>query len=142
MCSALSYFVFPAHLTAIGNGAFHSCSALKCIVLPADLTFIGDNAFRFCVALTRVTLPTTCTAIGVNAFPPTTNLVRLPPALMRALRLWYDLVDAALAYKRCRWRLYGWLERAQLRLDSYGVGGAARKRDLDEFESDFAPGHA
>ena len=41
-------------------------------------------------------------------------------------------------YKRCRPLFYSWLERAQLRLNSYGEGGAARKRDREEFEGDFA----
>ena len=33
---------------------------------------------------------------------------------------------------------YGWLERAQTRLGSYGPDGAARQRDREEFEGDFA----
>ena len=47
-------------------------------------------------------------------------------------------MEGALAYKRCRPLLYGWLERAQTRLGSYGPDGAARQRDLEEFEGDFA----
>ncbi|EOD16943.1 hypothetical protein EMIHUDRAFT_244650 [Emiliania huxleyi CCMP1516] len=39
---------------------------------------------------------------------------------------WYGAVDLALACKRCCPRLYGWLERAQTRLGSYGPDGAAR----------------
>ena len=57
---------------------------------------------------------------------------------MRDLQRWYEAVDGALAYKRCRPLLYGWLERAQIRLGSYGPDGAARQRDREEFEGDFA----
>ena len=67
-------------------------------------------------------------------FPPSTTVLRLPPRRMR----WYEAVDGALAYKRCRPLLYGWLERAQTSLGSYGPDGAARKRDREEFEGDFA----
>ena len=74
-------------------------------------------------------------AIGDEAFESETTVLRLPPATMR----WYEAVDGALAYKRCRPLLYGWLERAQTRLGSYGPDGAARQRDLEEFEGDFAP---
>ena len=42
--------------------------------------------------------------------------------------------------KRCRPGLLGWLERAQIRLDAYGPDGAARQRDREEFEGDFAEG--
>ena len=50
---------------------------------------------------------------------------------------WYDGVSFALAYKRCRPGLVLWLERANIRLGSYGPDGAARQRDLEEFEGDF-----
>ena len=48
------------------------------------------------------------------------------------------LYKGALAYKRCRPGLLGWLERAQIRLGAYGPDGAARQRDLEEFEGDCA----
>ena len=71
-----------------------------------------------------------------------TTVLRLSPASMRDLQRWYEAVDGALplplAYKRCRPLLYGWLERAQARLGSYGPDGAARQRDREEFEGDFA----
>jgi len=55
---------------------------------------------------------------------------------------WYEAVDRTLAYKRFALEhkagLLGWLERAQIRLGSYGPDGAARKRDREEFEGDFA----
>ena len=61
---------------------------------------------------------------------------------MRDLQRWYEAVDGALAYKRCRPLLYSWLERAQTRqarlLLEYGPDGAARQRDREEFEGDFA----
>ena len=71
---------------------------------------------------------------------PASQVIRLPPAKMRAQQLWDGVIDEAVAYKRCRPLFYSWLERAQLRLNSYGEGGAARKRDREEFEGDF--GHA
>mmetsp|Transcript_16104 Transcript_16104/g.46390 ORF Transcript_16104/g.46390 Transcript_16104/m.46390 type:complete len:98 (+) Transcript_16104:632-925(+) len=64
------------------------------------------------------------------------KVLRLSPEKLR----WYETVDAALAYKRCRPFFFGWLERAQTRLGSYGPDGAARTRDRDEFEIDFV-GH-
>ena len=79
-----------------------------------------------------VTVPTTAT-LGYTAFDPETTVLRLPPAKMR----WYEAVNGALAYERCRPLLYSWLERAQTRLGSYGPDGAARQRDLEEFEGDF-----
>ena len=99
------------------------------------LQSIGEDAFARCSSLTRVTVPTTAT-IGYGAFPPATTVLRLPRAKMR----WYEAVDFLLAYKRCRPLLYGWLERAQTSLGSYGPDGAARKRDREEFEGDFGEG--
>ena len=65
---------------------------------------------------------------------------------MRDLQRWYEAVDGALAYKRFALEhkagLLGWLERAQIRLGSYGPDGAARKRDREEFEGDFGHGAA
>ena len=55
---------------------------------------------------------------------------------------WYEVVDEALAYKLCRPGLVLWLERANIRLGSYGPDGAARKRDREEFEGDFGHGAA
>ncbi|EOD37662.1 hypothetical protein EMIHUDRAFT_225242 [Emiliania huxleyi CCMP1516] len=75
---------------------------------PAGLTSIGDGAFRGCSALARVTVPTT-TTVGNNAFPSTDAVLRLPPA-----------------------------KHALIRLGSYGPDGAARQRDREEFEGDFA----
>ena len=40
-----------------------------------------------------------------------------------------------LAYKRARPALFAWLERAQKRLGAYEPGGAARERDIAEYES-------
>ena len=85
-----------------------------------DTATIGDEVFE------RETI-----------FEPETTVLRLPPKRMRDLQRWYEAVDGALAYKRCRPLLYSWLERAQTRLGSYGPDGAARQRDLEEFEGDF-----
>ena len=41
------------------------------------------------------------------------------------------------SYRRARPLLFGWLERVQVRIGSYGPDGAARKRDREEFEGDF-----
>ena len=57
-------------------------------------------------------MPDTAT-IGDRAFPSATTVLRLPPKRMRDLQRWCEAVDGALAYKRCRPLLYGWLERAQ-----------------------------
>ena len=132
-CSSLSSVTFPAGLTSIGGDAFFRCSALARAAFPAGLTSIADDAFDHCSALAHVAVPTTAT-ISPHAFQPATTVLRLPPAKMR----WYDAVAFALAYKRCRPLLYGWLERAQTRLGSYGPDGAARQRDREEFEGDFA----
>ena len=135
-CSALATVSLPASLTSIGTRAFFGSSALALVAFPAGLTSIGHNAFYDCSSLTHVTVPDTAT-IGAHAFPTATTVLRLPPKRMRALQRWYEVVDGALAYKRCRPLLYGWLERAQIRLGSYGPDGAARKRDREEFEGDF-----
>ena len=135
-CTSLTHIALPAGVRHIGSDAFLSCRSLKRIVFSPALISIGQNAFRGCSSLDRVTVP--LTAVFLHAFPVTTVVVRLPPESMRALQLWYDAIDAALAHKRCRHLLYGWLERAQLRLGSYGANGAARKRDREEFEGDFA----
>jgi len=158
-CSSLRSVTFPAGLTSIGDRAFHSCSVLTSVTFPAGLTSIVDDAFLRCYALAHVTFPASLTSIvgyafydcplarvtvpdtatiGPHAFAPATPVLRLPPAKMR----WYDAVAFALAYKRCRPLLYGWLERAQTRLGSYGPDGAARKRDREEFEGDFGHGAA
>ena len=78
--------------------------------------------------------------IGFPAFPSATTVLRHPPKRMRDLQRWYEAVDGALAYNRCRPLLYGWLERANIRLGSYGPDGAARQHDLEEFEADFELG--
>ena len=136
-CSSLVSVTLPPTLTSIGRRAFSACSSLTSISFPAGLTTIGFAAFAGCPSLTRVTVPTTATT-GLGAFPPATTVLRLPPAKMR----WYEAVDFVLAYKRCRPLLYGWLERAQIGLGSYGPDGAARKRDREEFEGDFGHGAA
>jgi len=87
-------------------------------------------------------VPDTAT-IGDEAFEPETTVHRRSPAKMR----WYEAVDRTLAYKRFALEhkagLLGWLERAQIRLGSYGPDGAARKRDREEeFEGDFGHGAA
>jgi len=84
----------------------------------------------------RVVVPETKSNATIRdwAFPSTTAVLCLPPAKMR----WYEAVDLVLAYKRCRPGLVGWMERANIRLGSYGPDGAARKRDREQFECDFA----
>jgi len=62
-----------------------------------------------------------------------------PPALTSLCpltRLTF-LLEAVLSYRRARPLLFGWLERVQVRIGSYGPDGAARKRDREEFEGDF-----
>ena len=134
-CHDLNHIRLPDGLISIGRSAFSYNRSLASITFPASLTLIEHNAFSSCSALKQVVVPTT-TEIAEHAFHPCTRIVRLPPARMRARQNWHAAVDAALAYKRCRPQLYGWLERAQNRLGSYGPDGAARKRDREEFERD------
>ncbi|EOD34448.1 hypothetical protein EMIHUDRAFT_441274 [Emiliania huxleyi CCMP1516] len=134
-CHDLNHIRLPDGLISIGRSAFSYNSSLASITFPASLTLIEHSAFSSCSALKQVVVPTT-TEIADRAFHPCTRIVRLPPARMRARQNWHAAVDAALAYKRCRPQLYGWLERAQNRLGSYGPDGAARKRDREEFERD------
>ncbi|EOD18582.1 hypothetical protein EMIHUDRAFT_445111 [Emiliania huxleyi CCMP1516] len=70
------------------------------------------------------------------------RLLRRPPVFvtdsaLKLQRRWRQR-RGSLAYKRCRPGLLGWLERAQIRLGAYGPDGAARQRDLEEFEGDCA----
>ena len=70
------------------------------------------------------------------------RLLRKPPVFvtdsaLKLQRRWRQR-RGSLAYKRCRPGLLGWLERAQIRLGAYGPDGAARQRDLEEFEGDCA----
>ena len=61
----------------------------------------------------------------------------------RAIKAKYHVATlwhGCLAYRRCKDGLLRWLERAQTRLGSYALDGAARKRDREEFESDFGRG--
>ena len=134
-CHDLNHIRLPDGLISIGRSAFAYNNKLASITFPASLTLIEPSAFSSCSALKQVVVPTT-TEIAEHAFHPCTRIVRLPPARMRARQNWHAAVDAALAYKRCRPQLYGWLERAQNRLGSYGPDGAARKRDREVFERD------
>ena len=134
-CHDLNHIRLPDGLISIGRSAFSYNSSLTSITFPASLALIEHGAFSSCRALKQVVVPTT-TEIAEHAFHPCTRIVRLPPARMRARQNWHAAVDAALAYKRCRPQLYGWLERAQNRLGAYGPDGAARKRDREEFERD------
>ena len=43
-----------------------------------------------------------------------------------------------LAYKRAKPQLLAWLERCQIRIDSYGPNGVARNRDREAYEAEFA----
>mmetsp|Transcript_43190 Transcript_43190/g.139221 ORF Transcript_43190/g.139221 Transcript_43190/m.139221 type:complete len:216 (-) Transcript_43190:74-721(-) len=137
LATSLKSIALPESLVSIGRGAFAFCPSLTTVALPAGLLSVGEDAFFRCSSLKRVIVPTTA-SIGIGAFPSTTTVLRLPPKRMRDLQRWYEAVDGALAYKRCRPLLYGWLERAQTRLGSYGPDGAARQRDLEEFEGDCA----
>lgn len=158
-CSSLPAIAIPASLTSLGDGAFHLCSSLAAVALPASLksvpdgafsgcsslarvsfaeslASIGNEAFANCPALTQVTLPA-ATESPSNALPTTTTITRLSSSSWHAEQRIRYLGRGVLAYKRCRPLLYGWLERAQLRLGAYGPNGVARKRDRDEFDRDF-----
>ena len=112
------------------------CSALTRVDLPASVATVGLFAFTNCSSLGRVVAPSTAD-LGDLALTPGLALIRLPPARLRAQQRILFLGKALLAYRRCRPLLYGWLERAQLRLGAYGPDGAARRRDQEEFEGDF-----
>jgi hypothetical protein len=145
-CSSLKAITLPEGLRCIKEFAFVRCSALTSVKFPATFgstysTYhIFRGAFSGCDALSRVTLSTNV-EVESDAFVqaqyanPGTKVLRLSPVDMR----WHEVVKSALAIKRCRCLplLYAWLERAQTRLGSYGPDGAARKRDLEEFEADF-----
>ena len=133
LATSLKSIALPESLVSIGRGAFAFCPSLTTVALPAGLLSVGEDAFFRCSSLKRVIVTTTA-SIGIGAFPSTTTVLRLPPARMRLRHLW----QGVLAHKRCRPGLLGWLERAQIRLGSYGPDGAARKRDREQFECDFA----
>ena len=152
----LTSITLPAGLTSIGESAFYYCCSLASIssvdshalfTFPASLASIGRYAFYagridFAPIMpgsshTRVTVPATA-QIGEEAFPYAATILRVPPASMRAQERLLFFYKGALAYKRCRPGLLGWLERAQIRLGAYGPDGAARQRDLEEFEGDCA----
>ena len=166
-CTSLVYIDFSASLTLIGPGAFENCSSLRSITLPdsltsirmcafwqcssltrakfpAGLTSIGEWSFGCTPSLNRVTLPTTAVLVpesvsNEDAFDlETTTITYLPPTSMRAQDRLFFLYKGVVAYQRCRPGLLGWLERVQIKLGSYGPDGAARKRDREAFERDFA----
>ncbi|EOD30598.1 hypothetical protein EMIHUDRAFT_253684 [Emiliania huxleyi CCMP1516] len=148
-CTSLSSVALPDGL----EHAFFDCSSLRRLTFPAhnsrlaQLQNLGYQAFGGCSSLATATLPLdadandldgTAEMVKLVAFCPTTTVLRLSPARMRAQERLRLLYQGVLAYKRCRPLLLGWLERAQIRLDSYGLDGAARQRDREEFESEFA----
>ncbi len=51
-CDALTEFVIPDSVTAIGDFAFAYCSMLKSITIPESVTTIGADAFLGCPSLT------------------------------------------------------------------------------------------
>ena len=70
---AISDYIIPETVTAIGEFAFKDFTNLSKINLPSGLTSIGDDAFSNCEKLTISALPDQLTSIGARAFLNCTN---------------------------------------------------------------------
>mmetsp|Transcript_12648 Transcript_12648/g.40315 ORF Transcript_12648/g.40315 Transcript_12648/m.40315 type:complete len:209 (+) Transcript_12648:592-1218(+) len=77
--------------------SFKGCTALADVDFPADLSYIGHDAFYNCASLGSVTVPASAQIEewhgNALAFHPSTTVVRLPAARMRARRR-LSLLDA------------------------------------------------
>lgn len=74
-CAYLRGVYFPASgLTAIGYNAFSGCTQLKDVILPDGLTRIDMNVFNRCSALTEVTIPASVTEVRGFSFMGCTAL--------------------------------------------------------------------
>ena len=65
--NSLIYFVFPEHLTRIGNSSFNNTNLAGPLVLPNDVTSIGNNAF-YSTLIGSIQFPESLTEIGVRTF--------------------------------------------------------------------------
>ena len=70
---AISDYIIPETVTAIGELAFKDFTNLSKINLPSGLTSVGDDAFSNCEKLTITVLPDQLTSIGTRAFLNCTN---------------------------------------------------------------------
>lgn len=70
---AISDYIIPETVTAIGELAFKDFTNLSKINLPSGLTSMGDDAFSNCEKLTISALPDQLTSIGARAFLNCTN---------------------------------------------------------------------
>jgi len=57
LCTALTEFTFPAHLTYLGERALEDCTSLKTVTINARLDAIGTASFLNCTALETVIIP-------------------------------------------------------------------------------------
>ncbi|MDR2516584.1 MAG: leucine-rich repeat domain-containing protein [Spirochaetaceae bacterium] len=58
----------PAHIAALGEGAFYGHTGITGVTLPDGITAIGRHTFSGCENLAAVTVPPSVTVIGQQAF--------------------------------------------------------------------------
>lgn len=64
---SLTYILFPASITTIGNYAFSRCTGFTNFTIPSSVVTIERNAFEFC-DITSINLPSSISSIGFSAF--------------------------------------------------------------------------
>ena len=83
---AISDYIIPETVTAIGELAFKDFTNLSKINLPSGLTSVGDDAFSNCEKLTISALPDQLTSIGARAFLNCTNFtVKRWPSTLKSI---------------------------------------------------------
>ena len=83
---AISDYIIPETVAAIGELAFKDFTNLSKINLPSGLTSVGDDAFSNCEKLTISALPNQLTSIGARAFLNCTNFtVKRWPSTLKSL---------------------------------------------------------
>jgi hypothetical protein len=140
-CQRLEAVRLPPSLANVSDFAFAGCLSLSDVTIPSSVTYIGTCAFYACPSLTVITIPSTA-EVGRGAFDKHHTVIRLPPERMDAQERLVLLGRSVLAYKRTRAALFAWLERSQIRIGAYALGGAGLKRDLEAYVLDFGRGRA
>ena len=83
---AISDYIIPETVAAIGELAFKDFTNLSKINLPSGLTSVGDDAFSNCEKLTISALPNQLTSIGARAFLNCTNFtVKRWPSTLKSI---------------------------------------------------------
>ena len=83
---AISDYIIPETVAAIGELAFKDFTNLSKINLPSGLTSVGDDAFSNCEKLTISALPDQLTSIGARAFLNCTNFtVKRWPSTLKSI---------------------------------------------------------